>query len=148
MKKEYLSLILVIVALAIIGVFFMLSEDSISDFGPVEIEYGSINVDDQYDLSQVYLNVESAESGFVVVYESMGGAPGAELGVSEYFTQGSHELTIDLASAMIPNYSYITILHIDDGDQKFDVQDDHAAMVEDTVVRPSFDARSIELDNQ
>ncbi|MBT3231084.1 hypothetical protein HN358_04900 [Candidatus Uhrbacteria bacterium] len=148
MKKEYWSLILIIIILAIIGTYFITSEEYVPNFGPVEIESGSITVDDQYELDQVYLEVESSEPGFVAIYGSMGEAPGETIGVSDYFIEGEHQITIALDKIMIPGLTYITILHVDDGDDRFSLRDDHAAMVEGEVVRPSFDARSIENDNQ
>lgn len=140
MKKDILKVLLVVVLLAILGLFFAYAPEATPDFGPLEIEYGSIEVEDQYDLDQVSLLVDSSEPGFVVVYSSMGDAPGAAIGNSDYFEAGTHDLDIALTESMIPTQKYITILHIDNGDEKFVLEDDKAARVDGEVVRPHFNA--------
>ncbi len=149
MKKDFLGLGAVIIILAIIGLFFMIAPDASPDFGPVEVDIGLIEVDDQYDLNQVYLYVENSEPGFVTIHESMDIAPGETIGISEYFYDGSYDYTIDLTSTMIPGDTYIAILHVDDGDEVFNMDDDMAAMVNGEVVRPSFEAGYyIETENE
>ena len=140
MKKDILNVIIVVVLLAILGAFFVFAPDAELDFGPVEIEYGSVEVPDQYILEQVDLKLESSEPGFVTIHESMDIAPGETIGVSDYFEPGVHYPTIALTKAMSPGSTYIAILHVDDGDQEFNLDDDGAAMVDGEVVRPSFEA--------
>lgn len=141
MKKDLLKLSIVIAVLILLGAFFMFAPKANHDFGPVEVEIGAIEVEDQGSLSQVALKVENSEPGFVVVYEAMGEAPGEIIGISDYIDAGMDELSIDLTSTMLPGLDYIVILHVDNGDERFDVQDDKAAMVGGETVRPGFTAQ-------
>lgn len=144
MKKDMIGLGTIVIFLAIVGLFFAFAKDAEPSFGPEEIESGSIQVEDQYELDQVALHVETSEPGFVTIHESMGEAPGQTIGVSDYLEPGAHDITIPLTVDMTLGLTYITILHVDDGNKIFNLREDMAAMVDDEVIRPSFVARTRE----
>ncbi len=120
------------------------------DYKPVDIGGGSIEVSDQESLEVVILNATLVKPGFITIHESMSGAPAKIIGISPLLSEGSHEnVAITLTQDMLPGYSYITLLHVDNGDQKYVTEDDLPVMVNGVVVRPDFIAmpseRAIDL---
>lgn len=147
MKNDIFLLVTVVVFVAVLGVYFLaVPRPSELAYVPVEVEVGSITVTDQSDLNQVVLErVELSEGGFVTIHESLtaagGGAPAAIIGTSAYLEPGTHEnVGINLTQEMVPGFPYITILHVDNGDQSYETNDDLPAMVNGEVVRPNFTA--------
>ncbi|MFH1611168.1 MAG: hypothetical protein ABIA83_01020 [Patescibacteria group bacterium] len=139
MKKDILSVIIVLILLAIIGAFFFMLPEAEPAFGPVELSGGSIVVEDQESVDEIYLAVELVEPGFISVHESMGDAPTTVVAVSGLLPAGYYDhLLITPESPLTPGAKYITILHQDNGDGVFGLQDDKPVSVNGAVVRPSF----------
>ena len=109
-----------------------------SPFG-LKLNTGSIVVEDQDVIDTVTLNTELTEPGWITIHFSMSGAPAEVVGTSSYLEVGTYEdLVIALDDEMQPGWRYIALLHVDDGDQQFDIQKDLPVSVNGEVVRPSF----------
>jgi len=141
-KKDTGLLFLIILVLALLGSFFIFSPDASTPFGPVELSGGSITVEDQTELDRVVFDAELIEPGWITIHESLSDAPASIIGTSQYLEAGVYQdLVIPLDRGMIPSYKYITLLHVDDGDQQFDAALDSPVSVNGAVVRPDFVAQ-------
>lgn len=119
-------------------------------YRPVDVGGGMIDVQDQESLDTVILNAELAKAGFITIHESMSGAPATIIGISSLLSEGRHEgVVIPVTQDMLPGYSYIALLHVDNGDGRYITEDDLPVMVNGAVVRPDFVAmpseRAIDL---
>lgn len=147
MKHDIFILVTVVLFVTVLGVYFLaVPRPTELTYVPVEVAVGSITVSDQSDLNQVVLEqVELSDGGFVTIHETLtaagGGAPAAIIGTSAYLEPGVHEnVGINLTQEMLPGYPYITLLHVDNGDQSYETNEDLPAMVNGEVVRPNFTA--------
>ncbi len=148
-KKDAMSLGVIIVVLVLLGAYFFFAPSAESPFGPVELNGGSITVSDQYQLDRVVLTAELVEAGWISIHESLSGAPAAVIGTSDYLEAGLHaDLEIFLDTQMSLGSTYITLLHVDDGDQSFDLELDLPVAVNGETVRPDFVAQSNGEDDQ
>ena len=143
MSKERSGLAGVITSIAIVillGAFFLFSEPVPEiAYKPVELSGGSITVEDQNVVDSVTLDTELVEPGWITIHFSMSGAPAEVVGTSAYLDVGVYDdLVITLDDEMMPGWRYIALLHVDDGDQMFDIQKDLPVSVNGEVVRPSF----------
>jgi len=133
---------LIVVILAIIGAFFKLVPDSAEvqpSFGQTELSGGSMTVVEPTDVTQVTLSAELVAPGFITVHESMGGAPGETIAVSGYLEALSYgQITLFTDTAMTPGLDYIALLHVDDNDRVFDLENDQVVTVNGEVVRVDF----------
>ena len=108
-------------------------------YRPVELEGGSITVEDHDVVDVVTLDAELVEPGWITIHFSMSGAPAEVVGTSDYLEAGTYEaMTIVLDEDMTPGWRYIALLHVDNGDQIFDIEDDLPVSVDGEVVRPDF----------
>ncbi len=143
-KKDAVSLCVILLIIIFLGAYFLFVPSANTPFGPVELSGGSIEVSDQYELDRVSLTAELAEAGWITIHESISDAPAEIIGTSEYLEAGLFEnLEIHLGTEMIAGFKYITLLHIDDGDQIFDAQLDFPVSVNGEVVRPDFVAQTL-----
>lgn len=140
MKKDFITLAVVIIFVVLLGLFFALSPRAPElSYLPVEVEGGSITVTDQEQLEYVRLSAELSEPGFITIHQSMSDAPAAVIGTSRYLEAGVHDdLVITLSEEMLPGYKYITLLHVDNGDGYFVMEEDLPTAVNGEVVRPDF----------
>jgi hypothetical protein len=140
MKRDILLIILLVAALSGLGAFFAYSpEASNIDYKPVDVGGGSLSAGEQLDLNSVVLSAELAAPGWVTIHESMGAAPAAIIGTSDYLPAGNYDqLTIKLSQPMLPGYKYIALLHVDDGDQQFQSHTDLPVTAGGSVVRTDF----------
>ncbi|MFH1632132.1 MAG: hypothetical protein ABIA47_03925 [bacterium] len=140
MKKDILTIISILVVILALGAYFVFAPKAPElDYRPVDVGGGSITVEDQYDMDRVVLDATLAAPGFITIHESMSGAPATIIGTSQYLDIGTYDdLTIMLVDEMLPGYSYITLLHADDGDGIFVIDDDLPVEVDGEVVRPDF----------
>lgn len=146
MKNDILGVIIIIVLLAGFGLFLAYSPEADSGFGPVELAGGSIVVEDQDSENEIYLAVELVEPGFVSIHEAMGDAPGVMVASSELLPAGSYDrLLITPVEPLLPGQTYITILHMDDGNGLLDLKQDKPVSVNGEVVRPSFKVNTTNL---
>ncbi len=139
MKLKYFDVILSVIILACIGAFFMFSKDADSEYGPIELQGSSMIVSNQSSVSEIYLNVEVVEPGFVTIHETMGDAPTNIVASSGLITVGHYDqLLITPPALLLDGATYIAILHMDDGDGTLDIQKDKPISVGGQVVRQSF----------
>ena len=142
MLKDTIGFIILIIVLFALGAFFLLAPKTPQvAYVPIDVEYGTIHVEDQDDIDVVTLDVELSEAGWITIHESMSNAPAAIVGTSNYLEAGVHEdLQISIADQMKPGFLYITLMHVDNGDKVYVTNDDLPARVDGEVVRPSFTA--------
>lgn len=139
MKCKYFDVIISIIILACIGAFFMFSKDADPEYGPVELQGSSMIVADQSSVSEIYIDVEVVEPGFVTIHESMGDAPTNMVASSGLITAGHYDRSLIIPSVpLLDGATYIAILHMDDGDGVLDIQKDKPISVDGQVVRQSF----------
>ncbi|MBT4856997.1 hypothetical protein HON52_02310 [Candidatus Uhrbacteria bacterium] len=140
MKKDVLSVIGVVAILILLAAYFAFSKSAPQiGYKPVDLDGGSILVEDQDATETVTLDAELSEPGWITVHFSMSGAPAEVVGVSEYLEAGAYDdMVINLDEEMTKGWRYITLLHVDNGDQVFDIEDDLPVSVNGEVVRPSF----------
>lgn len=138
--KQYGGLLITIVIVLLLGAFLFFAPEKPLPYAPVDVGGGSIDVQDQGNLDYATLAAELAAPGFITIHQALGEAPGPVVGVSDYLEVGVYdEINIQIPEAMTPGLTYITLLHADDGDSIFDIQKDMPVMVDEEVVRPSFD---------
>ncbi len=138
--KQYLEIGLVGIIVILLGAFFFLSKEA-SDLAyyQVPLESGSIVVGElPEDGRGVPLTVAIPKNGFVTIHESLSGAPAEIIGTSALIIAGESETTIPLTTTMIPGTSYLALLHVDNGDGVFVVNDDLPVKVAEEVVMEKF----------
>ncbi|RMD52303.1 hypothetical protein D6827_00265 [Candidatus Parcubacteria bacterium] len=139
--RKYWELILGIAVILIVALIVFWAPEKGPAYAPVDVGGGSISVTDQPASDSVVLNAELAAPGFITVHSAIGDAPGPIIGVSDYLPVGKYDnLQIPLSESLRPNFRYITLLHADNGDQVFVIDDDLPVMVDGAVVRPDFTA--------
>ena len=138
--SEWSSVIVAVVLLAVLGGYFVFSEPAPEiTYKPVELSGGSITVEDQPQTDSVMLSTELVEPGWITIHFSMSGAPAQVVGTSPYLEAGVYEdLVIPLDEEMLAGWRYIALLHVDNGDQRFVIEDDLPVSVGGEVVRPDF----------
>ena len=125
--------------MAIVGAFFAFAPESEPGFGQTELPSGSIVVGEPTDSTQVTVAAELSAPGYITVHESMGAAPGNTIATSSYLESPVyHQLTLFTDPEMTPGLNYIILLHADDGDRVFDLNNDSAVIVDGEVVRADF----------
>lgn len=140
MKRDFLLIILIVLALAGLGTFLFLSpKDSNISYQPVDVGGGSLSAPEQTSLETVSLSATLAAPGWVTIHQSIGAAPAAIIGTSDYLPAGTYDnLVIKLTEPMLPDYKFIALLHVDDGDQIFASHTDLPVKFNDAVVRVDF----------
>ena len=140
MKRDFLLIILIVLALAGLGAFLFISpRASEISYQPVDVGGGSLTAPEQTSLETVTLSATLAAPGWVTIHESIGAAPAAIIGTSDYLPAGIYEnLVIRLTEPMLPNYKFIALLHVDDGDQIFTSHTDLPVKFNDAVVKIDF----------
>ncbi len=144
---DVVTIIAIVIALTAIGAYFKFAPKVDIDLGyrPIEVEGSLIEVQNQKDLDVVILNAKLNMPGFITVHRSLSGAPGEVMGISEYMDVGEYEdYKINLSQEMFYGYRYITLLHVDDGDGVFIMDNDLPVMSNGNVVRPDFIAELAE----
>lgn len=143
MKNDSIFLVMVMIVLLLIGGYIFLAPP-VSDtaelaYYPVDLASGSITVEDQNDVTFVRLQAELSEPGWITIHESMSGAPATVIGTSGYLEAGVYdEIVIPVYPDMLPGYRYITLLHVDNGDKVFVIEEDFPVRVNGEVIRPDF----------
>lgn len=81
--------------------------------------------------------------GYVVIHETKDGKPGKVLGASALLDAGENlNVPISLSAPLVDGQAYVAMLHIDDGDGKFDAAKDAPAKNEgsDSAIMMEFEA--------
>lgn len=142
MNKDFLYLGGLVLFLGAIGFYISSAPEAIElTYVPVDVGGGEISVEDQYDMSKVTLDAVLAAPGFITIHQSMGGAVADIIGISDYLLSGvNRNIEISLTEDMLPGYQYITLLHADNGDERYETMDDLPVKVDGQVIRPDFTA--------
>ncbi len=140
MKRDFLFIILIVLVLTGLGAFLFLSPEAPTiAYQPVDVGGGSLTAPDQTSLETVTLSATLAAPGWVTIHQSIGEAPAAIIGTSDYLPAGTYDdLVIKLTEPMLPNYKFIALLHVDDGDLVFASHTDLPVKFNDAVVRVNF----------
>lgn len=132
----FILLILGIITIIILGsvLFFIDDNDeklNINDQSGLIISNNAIYVADQIPGDNILVQVAHLEKpGFVVIHEDNNGAPGKILGVSSLLGAGETKNlpSINLFRATKDNETIYAMIHLDNGDGKFDVTNDKPAL--------------------
>lgn len=129
-------------AIVLFAAFFMFANEAPElAYAPVDVGGGSLVIaPDQTSLTEVIVTTEVVREGFVTIHRSVGPAPGPVIGTSPLLSVGEATTFIQLNGEMIPGYTYIALLHVDNGDGVFVATDDMPVQVDGAVVRVDFDA--------
>ncbi len=88
---------------------------------------GAVNrmvISDQFPGNIVYISsVQIDQPGFIAIHKDKNGTPGDIIG-SQYFDKGINPGKITLTSPTVEGGIYYAMLHLDDGDKKFDAKKD------------------------
>ncbi|MFA6522472.1 MAG: hypothetical protein WCT24_02710 [Patescibacteria group bacterium] len=118
--------------------FAPVADDELA-YHPVDVGGGSITIVDQNQTDLVTFSTTLVAPGFVTIHETMSDAPAAVIGTSGYLETGEHQnVIISLDTPMSSGYKYVALLHADNGDQQFVMEEDLPVMVNGEVIRPSF----------
>jgi hypothetical protein len=121
-----------------LGAFFMFApERKERAYGPVEIPGSTIAASAPTDAS-VEVTATFVKSGFVTIHQSIGGAPGPMIGLSEYRNAGEDQLITIATEILTLGMSYIALLHVDDSDGTFDFEKDMPVTSGGLSVRADF----------
>ena len=140
MKKDVILMIVIILSLGLLG-FLLFYTPDVPELGyrPVDVGGGSITIEDQDQLDFVVFDTSLAKSGFVTIHRTISDAPAEIIGVTNYLEKGDYEdLRVDLDGEMLPGYRYAALLHVDNGDGEYFIDDDLPVMTDGEVVRPYF----------
>lgn len=138
--SEWTPVLVAVVVVVLLGSYFLFSQPANElTYKPVELEGGSIAVEDQNVTDTVTLDAELSEPGWITIHFSMSGAPAEVVGTSQYLDAGIYnDLVITLDEDMTPGWRYIALLHVDNGDGVFTIDQDLPVSVGGEVVRSSF----------
>lgn len=105
--------------------------DTSDNLSGLLVEKNAIYVAEQDPSKAVSVALVRLEKpGFVVIHEDDGGAPGAILGASELLPAGETESPAPILLSRLTNDGEIiyAMLHVDNGDGKFDTANDKPAL--------------------
>lgn len=111
-------------------------------YAPVELTGSTMTATSAADY-RVDAWVTLQQPGFVTVHESVGGAPGPVVAISLYLETTSVVSSIAIDPPLNVGAPYVALLHVDNGDGKFVMEEDMPVMSDGVVVRSDF---SVELE--
>lgn len=139
-KSEWIFAGALVVLVVGLGSFFLYAPQTppsnIAN-GPVDVGGGAMIIEEQTALNVVHVAATLTAPGFITIHESFGGAPGTIIGTSAYLPAGDYP-DIRIEATMLPSYQYIGLLHADNGDSVFVVEDDMPVKTNDEVVKVKF----------
>lgn len=142
MNRNVVIGIIVVIVLILLGVAFMGNNDANDalennenetsgsvDTSTLIVAENAVNVEAQRPGSTATVSSVMVEDrGFVVVHESVNGAPGKVLGSSSLLVAGQTlNVSLPLTEALKDGQKYIAMVHIDNGDGVFSEATDPAA---------------------
>lgn len=138
-KDDIIGGVLLLVAILGLGAFFLFARNAPQlSYGPVEIA-GSTIVASAAGDGEVDVTATLVKPGFVTIHQSIGGAPGPIIGSSGYIEAGTDvAMTLILTELMEPGMTYIALLHVDNGDQRFATAEDMPVTSGGVSVRADF----------
>lgn len=143
-KSDIVMLVLLLLALSGLGYLFFFAEQAPeTEYYQIEVTGSSLTAKAYPSLTFADISGTIVRGGFVTIHESIGPAPGPVIGTSEYLAPGEYtDKSIVVTPAMLPGYNYIALLHVDDGDQAFEMQEDMPVTSNGQVVRWDFIAEA------
>ncbi len=140
MKKDIFIVSAVFIGVLLFGVYLFTAQPAEEiAYKPVDVGGGSITVENQPDTSRVVLDATLAAPGWITVHESLSGAPATVVGTSRFLPVGEYvDLEILPTEELVAGARYITLLHVDNGDERFEILEDLPVMTDGQVVRPDF----------
>jgi hypothetical protein len=153
---QWIVTAIVIVALIVIGIMVFGNKKSdtniVDNTSPIindstntgTLEVNRIIVTDQYPGNVIYISsLNLSKPGWVVVHADKAGKPGDVIG-SMYFDKGlTAGSKITLSKSTVEGGIYYAVLHMDDGDKKFDsVKDMHLKDAKGSIIMRLFRATS------
>ncbi len=131
---QWLVTVIVIVVLIALGYYMFKGDKAIAPSTTEETmddsslatskESNRIVVTDQFPGNIVYISsVQLANPGFVVIHADKNGQPGDIIGY-QYFDKGINPGKITLTKSTMEGSTYYAMLHLDNGDKKFDIAKD------------------------
>ena len=138
-RDDIIGSAFLLVAILGLGAFFLFAQQAPQlAYGPVEIPGSTISAVASGD-GEVEVTTTLIEPGFVTIHQSIGGAPGPIIGSSAYLEPGSDVgMTLILSERMETDTKYVALLHVDDGDARFNTADDMPVTSGGTSVRSDF----------
>jgi hypothetical protein len=83
-------------------------------------------------------NVYLSKPGFIDIHEATSnGQPGKSVGVSGYLGVGAKQ-DLEISAPIVAGMKYFAVVHVDDGDKKYDYPSDAAAMKDGLPVQAMF----------
>ncbi len=135
-KGDAIFLASVVLLVAGLGALFAFAPQT-PVYAPVELTGSTMTATSSADY-RVDAWVQLQQPGFVTVHESFGGAPGAVVAVSMYMDTTSVVTSIAVDPPLNVGAPYIALLHVDNGDHVFVMEDDLPVMSDGTIVRSDF----------
>lgn len=129
---QWVVTVLVIIALIVLGYYMFRGDSSVDvskDGEPTTMvdtskEVSRVVVTDQFPGNIVYLSsVQLSNPGFVAIHADKDGKPGEMLGY-QYFDKGINPGKVTLTKSTVEGGTYYAVLHVDNGDKKFDASKD------------------------
>ncbi len=138
-KDDIIGGAFLLAAILGLGAFFLFANNAPQlTYGPVEIAGSTITATASGD-GEVEVTATLIEPGFVTIHRSIGGAPGPIIGSSGYIEVGTDvAMTLMLSELMETGTTYIALLHVDDGDERFVVSEDMPVTSDGVSVRADF----------
>lgn len=141
-KDDLIGGALLLAALLGLGAFFVFAEPAPElAYGPVDVPGSLVTAEARSD-REVAISATVIEPGFVTIHRSIGAAPGPIIGTSAYMLPGTIvDLPIALTETTEPGLTYIALLHVDNGDERFVSEDDMPVTSGGASVRADFVAK-------
>ncbi|HCC83569.1 TPA: hypothetical protein DEP96_01850 [Candidatus Uhrbacteria bacterium] len=141
-KADLVVLAVILVVIAGLGALFFAAPTAPVGLGyvPVDVPGSTLAITPGASWANMQLfTVNLGKGGFITIHDAIGSAPGPIIATSGYLDPGLHDGTgVRLNTPLDPTKSYIALLHVDNGDQLFNVTDDLPVSVDGTVLRVDF----------
>lgn len=139
---DVLTIGAVVLGLGVLGALVFLAPEAEKDVGYRPIEITGSAITEAYNSSMNVVDVKTnvVRGGYVTVHVSLGGAPGQIIAQSGYLVAGTTMASMLTTEPVVVGKQYVALLHVDDGDSRFVMEDDLPVMSEGNVVRVDFTA--------
>lgn len=135
-KGDAIFLAIMVLLVAGLGALFAFAPKS-PVYAPVELTGSTMTATSTADY-RVDAWVTLKQPGFVTIHESIGGAPGPVAATSMYLETTSVVSSIAVDPPLNVGAPYVALLHVDNGDGVFVMEEDLPVMSDGRVVRSDF----------
>lgn len=146
-RTDFIAPLFVMLAIAGLGyLFFLAPPAKDTTFAPVELPGSTLATVPGISSATAYVfEATLVEDGFITIHQSIGGAPGPIIAASALLLPGTYEnIPVALATALVPGSDYVALLHVDNGDGAYIVNDDLPVKANGATVRADFRAGETE----